>query len=67
MVLVSIQGLPTGRIERLFTLCLVYWGAWPNANDFDMTTDGDLGYQAALGDKVYMMGVSPYFYTGKSV
>lgn len=31
-----------------------------------MTTDGDVWYQDTLGDKAYMMGVSPYFYTGKS-
>lgn len=30
-----------------------------------MSTDADVAYQSTLGDKVYMMGVSPYFYTGK--
>ncbi|RYP36998.1 hypothetical protein DL767_003153 [Monosporascus sp. MG133] len=39
------------------------WGAWPNANSDQITTDGDREYQRVLGDKSYMMGVSPYFYT----
>ena len=37
--------------------------AWPNGTA-DMTTDIDRRYLAALGrDQVYMMGVSPWFYT----
>ncbi|KAI1431041.1 glycoside hydrolase family 71 protein [Xylaria sp. CBS 124048] len=39
------------------------WGAWPNANELNMTTGNDIAYQLVLGDKSYMMGVSPYFYT----
>lgn len=29
-----------------------------------LSVDGDTQYQSTLGDKAYMMGVSPYFYTG---
>ncbi|KAK6064742.1 glucan endo-1,3-alpha-glucosidase agn1 [Seiridium cupressi] len=39
------------------------WGAWPNPNSKTITSDADTQYQSALGDKAYMMGVSPYFYT----
>ena len=41
----------------------VNWGAWPNANSDKMASDTDEQYQEVLGDKSYMMGVSPYFYT----
>ncbi|KAL7622674.1 hypothetical protein AAE478_008188 [Parahypoxylon ruwenzoriense] len=41
------------------------WGAWPNANEYTMTTGNDVAYKSALQGKAYMMGVSPYFYTSK--
>lgn len=31
-----------------------------------MTTTDDVLYQSVLGDKPYMMGVSPYFYVSES-
>ncbi|KAI1827076.1 glycoside hydrolase family 71 protein [Xylaria intraflava] len=39
------------------------WGAWPNANEPNMSTGNDVAYQSVLAGKSYMMGVSPYFYT----
>ncbi|KAI1850526.1 hypothetical protein JX266_003808 [Neoarthrinium moseri] len=39
------------------------WGAWPYSNSKTLSTDGDTQYKSALGNKAYMMGVSPYFYT----
>ncbi|KAI1098371.1 glycoside hydrolase family 71 protein [Jackrogersella minutella] len=39
------------------------WGAWPDANQYTITTGNDQAYQSALQGKPYMMGVSPYFYT----
>ncbi|OTA96250.1 glycoside hydrolase family 71 protein [Hypoxylon sp. CO27-5] len=39
------------------------WGAWPNANEYTITTGNDQAYKSSLQGKPYMMGVSPYFYT----
>ncbi|KAI0880020.1 glycoside hydrolase family 71 protein [Annulohypoxylon maeteangense] len=39
------------------------WGAWPNANEYTITTGNDQAYKSTLQGKPYMMGVSPYFYT----
>ncbi|KAI0199745.1 glycoside hydrolase family 71 protein [Astrocystis sublimbata] len=39
------------------------WGAWPEPNQKTMSTGNDDAYKRVLGDKPYMMGVSPYFYT----
>lgn len=39
------------------------WNAWPGAGEKDKTADEDRAYQDVLGDKSYMMGVSPWFYT----
>ncbi|KAI0116081.1 glycoside hydrolase family 71 protein [Hypoxylon sp. NC0597] len=39
------------------------WGAWPNANEYTITTGNDQAYKSSLQGKAYMMGVSPYFYT----
>ncbi|KAI2627645.1 glycoside hydrolase family 71 protein [Hypoxylon sp. NC1633] len=39
------------------------WGAWPNANEYTINTNNDIGYKSSLQGKPYMMGVSPYFYT----
>lgn len=37
------------------------WDMWPEGpNDMDIGTDA--AWQAALGDKDYMMGVSPWFF-----
>lgn len=42
---------------------LFSWEAWPNGEK-EMTTAPDEAYRAALGrDRVYMMPVSPWFYT----
>ena len=45
----------------------VSWCAWPRADETRMTTDEDLLYKRYLGDKKYMMSVSPWFYTRKSI
>ncbi|KAM5346184.1 hypothetical protein ACJ41O_009189 [Fusarium nematophilum] len=39
------------------------WNAWPRAGNHEMSTEEDLLYKDVLGDKPYMMGVSPAFYT----
>ncbi|KAI0811836.1 glycoside hydrolase family 71 protein [Xylaria sp. FL0064] len=39
------------------------WGAWPDANQYTMSTGNDVAYKSVLQGKPYMMGVSPYFYT----
>ncbi|KAI8628405.1 glycoside hydrolase family 71 protein [Xylariaceae sp. FL1651] len=39
------------------------WGAWPEANQYTMSTGNDVAYKSVLQGKPYMMGVSPYFYT----
>ncbi|KAI1742932.1 glycoside hydrolase family 71 protein [Xylaria scruposa] len=39
------------------------WGAWPEANQYTMSTGNDVAYKSVLNGKPYMMGVSPYFYT----
>ena len=44
----------------------VSWDAWPKTRQSKMTTVEDILYQGNLGGKKYMMGVSPWFYTGKS-
>ncbi|KAL1840811.1 hypothetical protein VTJ49DRAFT_7710 [Mycothermus thermophilus] len=41
---------------------LFSWGAWPEGKN-DMTTDLDQAYRSALGNKPYMMPVSPWFFT----
>ncbi|CAH0038390.1 unnamed protein product [Clonostachys rhizophaga] len=38
------------------------WNSWPKANGQIMFPNEDRDYQQVLGDKAYMMGVSPYFY-----
>jgi aminopeptidase I len=38
------------------------WDAWPNGPQ-DMDTSGDESWISMLGDKPYMMPVSPWFYT----
>jgi glucan endo-1,3-alpha-glucosidase len=43
----------------------VSWDAWPKAGQSKMTTVEDLLYKDNLRGKKYMMGVSPWFYTGK--
>jgi hypothetical protein len=37
------------------------WDMWPDGPN-DKVIDSDLEWQAALGDKDYMMGVSPWFF-----
>ncbi|QYT03219.1 Mutanase [Trichoderma simmonsii] len=41
---------------------LFSWAAWPYGPN-NMTTYVDASYRQALGDKPYMMGVSPWFFT----
>ncbi|KAK3294952.1 glycoside hydrolase family 71 protein [Chaetomium fimeti] len=41
------------------------WDAWPKPGQSKMTTVEDLFYKDCLRGKKYMMGVSPWFYTGK--
>lgn len=38
------------------------WDAWPEGAA-DMTDDEDKAWQSMLGDRTYMMGASPWFYT----
>lgn len=45
---------------------VVYWGAWPRANEQKISPEEDRIYMNVLGSKPYMMGVSPHFYTSKS-
>ena len=45
------------------TNLLVSWCAWPRTGETRMTTDEDVLYKRYLGDKKYMMSVSPWFYT----
>ncbi|ETS82253.1 hypothetical protein PFICI_07255 [Pestalotiopsis fici W106-1] len=55
---------PTGFGDKLSLIDGAFnWGAWPYANSKTLSVDGDTEYQSTLGDKTYMMGVSPYFYT----
>ncbi|KAF3014008.1 hypothetical protein E8E14_009644 [Neopestalotiopsis sp. 37M] len=55
---------PTGFGDKLSLIDGAFnWGAWPYANSMTLSVDGDTQYQSTLGDKAYMMGVSPYFYT----
>ncbi len=42
---------------------LVSFDAWPKGGKYQMMNDVDEAYKKVLGDKTYMMGVSPYFYT----
>lgn len=53
--------------ERLTKKRIVYWGAWPNANQQKKTADEDWIYKNVLGGKQYMMGVSPQFYTSEFI
>jgi hypothetical protein len=48
---------------RLLTRSLVAWQAWPTAGQLTKDTSEDIMYMNVLGDKSYMMGVSPWFYT----
>lgn len=41
---------------------LLNWGAWPKGPN-SISTAGDNDYMMKLGDKPYMMAVSPWFYT----
>jgi hypothetical protein len=43
----------------------VSWDAWPKAGQSKMTTVEDHIYKANLQGKKYMMGVSPWFFTGR--
>ena len=45
---------------------LLSWNAWPNGAN-DMTIGDDKAYLTALGDRPYMMPVSPWFYTNLPV
>lgn len=45
----------------------VSWDAWPKAGQSKMTTVEDLLYKDNLLGKKYMMGVSPWFYTGRHI
>ncbi|KAI0021730.1 glycoside hydrolase family 71 protein [Xylariomycetidae sp. FL0641] len=51
-------GARVGEIDGAFS-----WGAWPQANVYDMNNGEDMAYLDNLGGKPFMMGVSPYFYT----
>jgi hypothetical protein len=46
---------------------LVSWDAWPKPGQSKMTTVEDHLYQDNLQGKKYMMGISPWFYTGKTI
>ncbi|KAK4174204.1 glycoside hydrolase [Triangularia setosa] len=50
-------GLADGVADGLFS-----FDAWPNG-DTNITTQADIAFQNALGNKAYMMAVSPWFYT----
>ncbi|KAF4983704.1 hypothetical protein FZEAL_920 [Fusarium zealandicum] len=54
---------PDGVRERLGLVDGAFsWNAWPRAGQHDMSSDEDKLYKDVLGDKPYMMGVSPSFY-----
>ncbi|KAF4471359.1 glycoside hydrolase family 71 [Fusarium albosuccineum] len=38
------------------------WNAWPKAGETKMSSEEDKLYKDVLGDKMFMMGVSPSFY-----
>jgi hypothetical protein len=63
-VLVSWPPFPEFVIVRLKGA--VSWDAWPKAGQSKITTVEDHLYKANLGGKKYMMGVSPWFFTGRS-
>jgi len=49
-------GASLANIEGAFS-----WDMWPNGST-NMTTEKDKAWKAAIGKKVYMMGVSPWFF-----
>jgi aminopeptidase I len=53
----SPTGIPQANIDGAFS-----WDAWPHG-PVGKDKSSDLAWQAALGAKPYMMGVSPWFYT----
>ena len=55
-------GSKIGLIDGAF-----HWGVWPRPNQYKLDTGEDMAYKGALQGKKYMMGVSPWFYTGKPV
>jgi hypothetical protein len=54
-----------GAVNRGVVDGLFSWEAWPSGPN-DMTTKPDESYKSALGDKPYMMPVSPWFFTNLS-
>lgn len=51
------KAVATGVVDGLFS-----WAGWPSGPN-SMDTDVDASYLNFLGDKLYMMPVSPWFYT----
>ncbi|KAG9256840.1 glycoside hydrolase [Emericellopsis atlantica] len=55
---------PDGVSQHLNTIDGHFsWNAWPKPGEKAMSSIEDEAYQATLGAKSYMMGVSPWFYT----
>ena len=57
----SAKGNP-GTFQTDYVDGALSWDVWPNGPT-GMSTMIDTAWQDILGDKVYMMGVSPWFYT----
>jgi len=53
------------RWGSVLTRRSVSWDAWPKAGHVRMTTCEDELYKEVLGEKKYMMPVSPFFYTSQ--
>jgi glucan endo-1,3-alpha-glucosidase len=53
-------GTNLNNIEGFFN-----WDMWPNGPQ-NMTTATDMAWKGAIGDKAYMMGVSPWFFHSAS-
>jgi glucan endo-1,3-alpha-glucosidase len=55
---------PMGVAEKLDVIDGAFaWQAWPYAGQLTKDNSEDVLYMNVLGDKSYMMGVSPWFYT----
>ncbi|RSL46654.1 hypothetical protein CEP53_010246 [Fusarium sp. AF-6] len=54
---------PNGLRDKLSVVDGAFsWNAWPAAGSTKMTADEDKAYKEVLGEKPFMMGVSPSFY-----
>ncbi|KAM0420416.1 hypothetical protein ACHAPT_011837 [Fusarium lateritium] len=59
---------PDGLKDKLSVVDGAFsWNAWPRAGETKMTADEDKLYKNVLGDKPFMMGVSPSFYVNQDL